>query len=156
MQAQRAEVRMQTDQLNAVKAQIDNLKSKLDKKENERKAKFREMELKGAGDTDAFGIEDQAREEIIDEEELSLLKQMKDYKKAYRDSFARLKEMKIDLNNNQQRIDVIKEQLIEAFEQWYRSEFEVPDGMVGGFDNSMDSEYKDARHETDSNAIDED
>lgn len=39
------------------------------------------MELKGAGDTDAFATEDQQHEEIIDEEELSLLKQMKDCKK---------------------------------------------------------------------------
>ena len=66
---------------------------------------------------DAF--EDQHHEEIIDEEELVLLKQMKDSKKQYRDSFANLKDMKIDLANNQRKIDVVKEQLISGFEEWY-------------------------------------
>ena len=64
--------------------------------------------------------------------------------------------MKIDLSNNQQRIDVIKEQLIEAFEQWYSTEFDMPEGgMMGAYDHNMESD-KEARHETDSNAIDED
>lgn len=66
---------------------------------------------------DAF--EDQQQEEIIDEEELVLLKQMKDSKKQYRDSFSTLKDMKIDLANNQRKIDVVKEQLISGFEEWY-------------------------------------
>jgi hypothetical protein len=44
---------------------------------------------------------------------------MKDSKKQYRDSFAILKDMKIDLANNQRKIDVVKEQLISGFEEWY-------------------------------------
>jgi hypothetical protein len=38
--------------------------------------------------------------------------------------------MKIDLANNQRKIDVIKEQLISAFEEWYGTEFEVPDSFM--------------------------
>jgi hypothetical protein len=73
---------------------MDNLKLRLDRKEDERKARYREHELKNE---DAF--DDQTQEDIIDEEELVMLKQMKDYKKQYRDSFAQLKFMKTDLAN---------------------------------------------------------
>jgi len=59
---------------------------------------------------------------------------MKDYKKQYRDSFAKLKGKKMDLANSQREIDVIKEQLISNFEIWYCEEFEAPNA-------SMDDAY---------------
>lgn len=152
MQAERADIRNATDQLNAIKQEIDALKARLDRKEDERKAKYHELELRNE---DAF--EEQHHEEIIDEEELVLLKQMKDYKKQYRDGFAQLKEMKIDLANNQRKIDVVKEQLISAFEEWYGAEFEVPDSfMQTGFDQSLQNELKAQALETESNTLDED
>jgi hypothetical protein len=44
---------------------------------------------------DAFGEdEDIPNEEIIDEEELVLLKDMKDLKREYRDNFSKLKGLK--------------------------------------------------------------
>ena len=73
---------------------MDNLKIRLDRKEDERKARYNEQELKNE---DTF--EDQTHEDIIDEEELVMLKSMKDYKKQYRDSFSKLKSLKIDLAN---------------------------------------------------------
>lgn len=73
---------------------MDNLKIRLDRKEDERKARYNEHELKNE---DTF--EDQTHEDIIDEEELVMLKSMKDYKKQYRDSFSKLKSLKIDLAN---------------------------------------------------------
>lgn len=42
MNVSRQQVRIMTDQLNAVKQEIDNLKIRLDRKEDERKARFRE------------------------------------------------------------------------------------------------------------------
>ena len=66
-------------------------------------------------------------EEIIDEEELVLRKQMKDMKKLYRDSFGRLKTQKDNYADVLAQIDVVKEHLINDFENWYASEFEVPD-----------------------------
>lgn len=76
MQTERSNIRNATDQLNAIKQEIDGLKARLDRKEDERKAKYHELELRNE---DAF--EEAHHEEIIDEEELVLLKQMKDYKK---------------------------------------------------------------------------
>ena len=73
---------------------MENLKIRLDRKEDERKARYNEQELKNE---DTF--EDQTHEDIIDEEELVMLKSMKDYKKQYRDSFSKLKSLKIDLAN---------------------------------------------------------
>lgn len=45
---------------------------------------------------DDFG---EAPEEIIDEEELVILRQMKDLKKAYRDLFSQLKHYKDEYNS---------------------------------------------------------
>lgn len=68
----------------------------MDRKEDERKAKFHEASIRPE---EAF--EEQHHEEIIDEEELVMWKQIKDYKKQYRDAFAKLKDSKIELANNQ-------------------------------------------------------
>lgn len=89
-----------------------------------------------------------------------MLKQMKDYKKQYRDSFATLKEKKMDLVNCQQQIDVIKEQLISNFEMWYCQEFETPDAhMADVYNQSLQVEFKQPNTKSefgDSNVVDED
>ena len=72
-------------------------------------------------------------EEIIDEEELVMLRKMKDLKKIYRDNFAELKNYKTEFAEGQRQIDTIKEQLISAFEEWYAVEFDVP---AAGLDNT--------------------
>ena len=72
-------------------------------------------------------------EEIIDEEELVMLRKMKDLKKIYRDNFAELKNYKTEFAEGQRQIDTIKEQLISAFEEWYATEFDVP---AAGLDNT--------------------
>ena len=77
----RAEIKNLTDQLNVKKGEIDELKDRLDRKEEERKMRMRDEQMRSE---DMF--EDQA-EEIIDEEELVMLRQMKDLKKAYREQF---------------------------------------------------------------------
>lgn len=71
-----------------------------------------------------------AAEEIIDEEELVMLRQMKDLKKTYRDNFGVLKNEKREFSETQKQIDLIKEQLISQFEIWYATEFEVPDAQL--------------------------
>ena len=75
-------------------------------------------------------------EEIIDEEELVLLRKMKDLKKIYRDNFANLKNYKLEFAESQKQIDMIKEQLISAFETWYATEFEMPGA---GLDNAYNA-----------------
>lgn len=63
---------------------------RIDRKEEERKVRMRDEQLKNE---DMFDTS--SPEEIIDEEELVMLRQMKDLKKIYRDNFQKLKVLKI-------------------------------------------------------------
>jgi len=117
IKGKRAEIKTITDTLNLNKKDIDELKARLDRKEEERKVRMRDEQIRG---DDMF--EEQA-EEIIDEEELVMLRKMKDLKKIYRDNFASLKDAKMELAASQKQVDTIKEQLIAAFETWYAAEF---------------------------------
>ena len=116
--------------MNSKKVEIDALKTRLDRKEEERKVRLRDEQLR---QDDMF---EEAAEEIIDEEELVMLRNMKDLKKIYRDSFASLKNCKVEYAEGQRQIDTIKEQLISAFEEWYATEFEMP---AAGLDNAYNS-----------------
>lgn len=70
--------------------------------------------------------DDVEQEEIIDEEELIMLREMKDLKRDYRDNFSKLKGLKSDINSLQNNINTCKEQMIIQFENWYADEFEAP------------------------------
>ena len=109
-----------TDAINKNKGEIDALKDRLDRKEEERKVRARDEQLQ---QEEMF---EEAAEEIIDEEELVMLKSQKDLKKSYRDSFNALKEEKRQYSEAQRQIDLVKEQLITQFELWYAEEFETP------------------------------
>ena len=65
--------------------------------------------------------------EIIDEEELNKLKDLKELKRQYRDAFTILKNKKADAQYTQQAIDNAKQQLVEGFEVWYDETFESAD-----------------------------
>ncbi len=67
------------------------MKEKLDHKAEEKKQQLKE-------EMDGFGDEGGA-EEIIDEEELMMLREMKDLKKGYRENFDKLKNIKVDAND---------------------------------------------------------
>lgn len=99
-----------TDAINKNKKEIDALKDRLDRKEEERKVRMNDEQLQ---QEDMF---EEAAEEIIDEEELVMLRAMKDLKKNYRDSFNALKEEKRQHSEAQRQIDLLKEQLISQFE----------------------------------------
>lgn len=92
-----------TAEINNTKARIDQLKAKLDRKEQERKVRLREDQLKG---DDGF---DGNQEDIIDEEELVLLREMKDVKKSYREQFSHLKSLKAEFKDAQVQVDLVKE-----------------------------------------------
>ena len=96
------------DACNKSKKEIDTLKISLDNK-NEEKQKSLELE---------------EEEDVIDEEEFNMLKQLKDYKKIYRESFDKFKQIKGDCFYIQSCIDQLKEQLIFKFEVWYDDNFE--------------------------------
>lgn len=99
----RSKIKEVTETLNSNKQDIDALKVRLDRKEEERKVRLREEQLRSE---DMF---EERAEEIIDEEELVMLRNMKDLKKVYRDNFAKLKEHKTDYAEGQKQIDTIKE-----------------------------------------------
>ena len=67
--------------------------------------------------------EDEPMEEIIDEQELFKLKEMKELKRQYRDAFLQLKELKNQAVFNQKAIDNAKTQLVNDFEIWYSETF---------------------------------
>ena len=50
---------------------------------------------------EAFEDDDMHQDEIIDEEELVMLKEMKDLKREYRDNYSGLKGIKSDLHSLQ-------------------------------------------------------
>ena len=114
---------------------------RLDRKENERKVRMRDEQLKNE---DMF---DQATpDDIIDEEELVMLRQMKDLKKVYRDNFTQLKNFKMSYSENQTQIDVVKEQLISQFELWYASEFEIPGlALEDAYNANLQNDFKDTK-----------
>jgi len=97
---------------NKAKKEIDSLKSQLETKNDE---KQKSLEL----DED---------EDVIDEEEYSMLKQLKEFKKVYRENFDKYKGLKGDAFFIQNSIDQLKEQLIFKFEVWYDENFEPPEG----------------------------
>lgn len=92
-----------TDTLNMNKGEIDSLKTRLDRKEEERKVRLRDEQLR---QEDMF---EEHAEEIIDEEELVMLRKMKDLKKVYRENFTKLKNCKQEFAEGQRQIDTIKE-----------------------------------------------
>jgi len=73
--------------------------------------------------TDAFKDEP---EEIIDEEELHMLRKMKGHKNDYKEKFTLLKNAKAEYNDAMLEGDMMKERLVSSFENWYIGEFDVP------------------------------
>lgn len=86
---------MKTDQCNQIKAQIDRIKDQLDAMTLEKKEQnFRNAMAPGASKTDGFLHQDEEQESIIDEQELVKMREIKELKRAYREAFAELKELK--------------------------------------------------------------
>lgn len=112
MRDKRSYIKTLTQVINSTKAEMDKVKTKLDDKAHEKK-----MQLKDEFNSEAFGDEEGAGvEDIIDEEELMLLKEMKDLKKSYREHYDRMKQLKVEINDLQTNIDNMKQQLIVNFE----------------------------------------
>lgn len=92
-----------TLKINSIKGKIDLLNNKLEKKEEERKLNNRAA--RNQMQIDAFEDDENENEEIIDEEELVMLKDMKDLKRDYRESYSKLKGLKQELSSLQFNID---------------------------------------------------
>jgi kinesin family member 6/9 len=92
MKTKRNIVKELTEKINKSKKRIDLLKSALDKKEEERKLEHKARKAEMDFDDDAGHID-----EIIDEEELNMLREMKDLKRDYRENFQTLKNHKQEI-----------------------------------------------------------
>lgn len=68
---------------------------------------------------------EEAAQEIIDEDELSMLTRLKELKKTYRNNFSDLKSIKTQVNQVQQAIDSAKQQLVGDFEEWFEENYEM-------------------------------
>ena len=132
IQEKRAHIKLLTQTVNTYKKEIDRVKGLLDRKVEEKKLQVR----------DEFGDEP---EDIIDEEELSWLRESKDLKKGYRAECDKVKNLKVDVQDLQNNIESTKQQLIVAFEQWYQENFEDQGGQLEvtqseGFDREEPTE----------------
>lgn len=107
MRTKRSQTKELTLHINTVKRSIDVLNDKLEKKEEERK--MQSKALRNEMGFDAFENEEVQAEDIIDEEELVMLKEIKDMKRNYRDNFSKLKGLKQELVSLQNNIDASKE-----------------------------------------------
>ena len=58
---------------------------------------------------EVFGEDDVPQEDIIDEEELIMLRELKDLKRDYRENFGKLKTMKQELNVLIMNVNTAKE-----------------------------------------------
>lgn len=76
-----------TEKINQGKKLIDKIQHNLSKKEEERKVEIKHKELD-------FEEDEGNQDIIIDEEELLMLKEMKELKREYRDNFNSLKDLK--------------------------------------------------------------
>ena len=104
MKEKRSKIKALTQIINATKLEMDRVKARLDDKNHEKK-----LQMKEEFNSDAFGDEEGgAVEEIIDEEELMLLKEMKDLKKGYREHYDKMKNLKVEVNDIQTNIDNMK------------------------------------------------
>jgi hypothetical protein len=135
----RGAIKALTESLNVNKKDIDALKMRIDRKEEERKVRLRDEQLRNSEDM----FEEAAGEEIIDEEELVLLRQMKDLKKVYRENYTKLKSLKAGYTDHQTQTDMVKQQLIAQFEVWYAQEFEMPgQDLVDAYNANLNGELK--------------
>ena len=99
---------------------MDRVQERLSHKHEEKRA----ADARG----EDYGFDDDVggNEVVIDEEELALLREMKDLKRNYRDTYEKLRQVKNYIPDTQNNIDNMKQQIVVDFEHWYSEEFDVP------------------------------
>jgi len=110
-----------------IKGEIDQLKDFLDDKTEKKKqsAITQSMAPGFNSNADGFDMDEDLINEVIDEEELVKLKEIKELKKQYRSAYKELRELRAEAKYTQTGIDNSKENLIKKFEEWYEDNFET-------------------------------
>lgn len=87
-----------TQAINAAKREMDRVQARLAQKQDEKRAALARDRAGGSVfDEDDEGDGDGGM--VIDEEELALLREMKDLKKGYRENFDKLKDAKVAIQD---------------------------------------------------------
>ena len=102
---------------------MDRVQERLRQKQDEKRAERARLSSSPGDDfdEDVFGQDEGV---VIDEEELMLLREMKDLKRGYREHYDKLKQAKGSIADAQTNIDAMKQQIVFEFERWYSEEFE--------------------------------
>jgi hypothetical protein len=105
-------------EINNRKKEMDKLKEQLDKKHEVQKS------------------EGEAANDVIDEEEFAILKELKEHKKIHKQNYEEYRNLKGELLVIKQNIDQLKQKLILSYDDWY-------DKTYGAYlDSSMQGSLK--------------
>lgn len=111
--------------LNAVKLQIDKVKSQLEDKRSARggggSSPTHPSRKAGAGSGGVTPARPQ-QDEVVDEEEFMLMTAEREAKRDYRSLFDDLKEAKSELEFTNRSVELLRMRLVREFEEWYEEE----------------------------------
>lgn len=103
----RNKVRTLTMEVNAAKIEIDRLNQELDQRKQVRISQARaQAQAKGGSD------------DVVDGEEMRLVRELKDAKQRYRNHFEQLSNKQKEMQSAQQDADQAKSSLVDAWQQW--------------------------------------
>lgn len=108
--------------LNAVKAQIDDAKAKLEEKRSRRPPGTLASPKKQAGGKDAKAAAYSSEDVVVDEEEFILMKAEREAKREYRSLFEDLKEARAEMDFNNRSMELLRMRLVREFQDWYEEE----------------------------------
>ncbi|GLD97042.1 hypothetical protein PINS_up005725 [Pythium insidiosum] len=122
-------VKMISNRLNGIKAQIDDVKAKLDEKRSHRS--------RGAGNGNGGStvsplaspvgkklakVSAAGGDEVVDEEEFLLMTAEREAKRDYRSLFDDLKEARAEMEFTSRSVELLRMRLVREFEDWYEEE----------------------------------
>ena len=103
--------------INGIKREIDETARKIDEKK----------------------LNKQVDEDIIDEEEFALIKDLKELKRGYREKYEILNSIKGDINMINQNLEQTRSTMVSEFEDWIMQKYgEIP-GNVAGTDSKQEA-----------------
>ena len=113
----KTEVRSMTLGINSIKREIDDTARKIDEKK----------------------LNKQVDEDIIDEEEFALIKDLKELKRGYREKYEILNSIKSDINMISQNLEQTRTTMLAEFEDWIMQKYgEIP-GNVANMDSNQEA-----------------
>lgn len=106
LRARKQEIKEKTDEVQAMKARLDQISSTLKQKETSK-------------------TQEEINQGIIDEEEFELLKQKKEAKRQYKLQVEKIKSMRVNLIEIDQTLTALKTSLLQKFEQWFLKKYGI-------------------------------